>query len=1014
MITYNGVEVCLETPDLRAYLEKFQSLDDLAGPVDHPFLSHGRARPLMPHWANLGLPTRPTAGQRPPEWKINRLYWPQGASRWAIGLVLMTGSQLRDCLKKLPQDGFAPLRMSFSDRQDDQSKFAELRVDMMMLPPRPITGWDHPRDVHWPQQTRRERLDDPEQTLWLVPLVDRRWLWQFLTVGNMRFDPATVIWEDVLTQCEVAVGRTFEKQGFDGGFGRPHWLEFARRYQSVGPLIDAVAASTGKRFVAHVAIGVEDAAETKVSDYALVGADEANTSVYTGRRPGIITDWAYASGFTHFRESHAGGFITELKTSWPETIQVVYPKGQGGYAYGDGSVYTQTRSAREYMLFQKTTPPPSGVQKGAVVTLYSTALADFSWQCELPTNCAALNAQTESIVSAWVKWRRYSFDKTVSLLGIDQRIAQVSGVTQPFTGLEDYAIFDFGVLDTSVVMHDSLGRETSLEYAGKWKATLRLVSREWNDFEQHYLTMCDAPRPLAPQGLARVQLLQNLPISGEAEAKILYYDELTKAWNQSAQTVLVMDALGKHTGSPGDKFYVVALPHDTNRFEVIGAANESATTTTSTTTTRRPCSGKCKWSWIASAKYWSPVSNDCAATTTTTTTGTTTTTTTTTNKPCPDNTTTTGNPCPTTTTTTSTSTTAAPSCQCLYPDFCGNTDGEVTYTGCTDGDAPLPVTCTSTTTTSSPTTTTTTCNCNTTTTTTDTPDCGQGCDWLAVPKGGWFEWKQIKNNCSYYCPCPVPAIAPSDCATAHTDCKRIGTPAPPQPGPCTGGCTFWWVPSLNRWVRTEYTCDTSIKGCDCHAPSYSGSICAPVTVSCSAPATTTTTAGPCWKCYTTTSTTTTPAPCRGCQWVGTYSPPSWQLTLNECMGEYGPGQPCTCSAPPWNPYENGETAKTYCYPQTTTTTTQTTTTTCCPTGRCNLAGLPCQLLKCVGGAYTAPSVACNCPAGYTASPYVGQPCTTEGFISCAPCQTTTTTTAAPTTTTTITTATPPPGGGGGP
>ena len=388
-----------------------------------------------------------------------------------------------------------------------------------------------------------------------------------------------------------------------------------------------------------------------------------------------------------------------------------------------------------------------------------------------------------------------------------------------------------------------------------------------------------------------------------------------------------------------------------DRYRIVAFTSGTATPLGSaTTTTLSPaCTGECKWTWNAASNSWSLTTDGCATTTTTTTTTSAPTTTsgptTTTFDPCACGAGTTTTAAPTTTTTTPT-----PSCECTYPRFCGQSDGDCTYTHCTTGEvAPAPIDCTTTTTTTTTTTstteptttttstTTTTCDCNTTTTSTAPPGCTQGCDWIWIPNAlGQWRWQITSNGCASHCPCPPPTEPGSECGTTHTECVTTTTTTvvPPSPS-CEGDCIYWWI--QDRWVLTVGRCSYSIVPCSCSPPSEPGTSgqCYPLRQPCETPpsntttTTTTTTAAPCAHCYTTTSTTTTAHPCtKDCTWRWSVAGNSWSLVDNPCLDS------CSCSRPPRNGHLDCELAQSPCQLGATTTTSDpgssTTTTTPAP------------------------------------------------------------------------------------
>lgn len=379
-------------------------------------------------------------------------------------------------------------------------------------------------------------------------------------------------------------------------------------------------------------------------------------------------------------------------------------------------------------------------------------------------------------------------------------------------------------------------------------------------------------------------------------------------------------------------------------------AETDATTTTSTTTTFAPCVGRCKWIWVSLSAtigdgYWNLVLDNCeneGSLPTTTTTSTTTT-------PCD---------CPgdatqfTTTTTTSTTTTA--DCYCSYPLYCGESNGECTYTHCIRGINDPQISCTST-------STTTTCDCSTTTTTTPPGNCPEdGCTWRWLPEDGIWAWRLIDNQCSSGCPCSEPSVDPAEvCDDVTTDCTP---PSPTPPPSCSGSCTWLWLG--DHWRRLNRGCITNLEDdeCQCAYPSHFGTALCELDET---PCQRLDNGDPCAGCYTTTTTTTTSTSTTGCEGQCRYSwnvgRGAWTLTSTTCS------QQCPCGAPSYVGQEDCEIAFVPCGEITTTTST---TTTCSCTGTCTFT---CTNIG--GGVFKWVQTASNCSSS----------CTCENKVKCENC-----------------------------
>ncbi len=402
---------------------------------------------------------------------------------------------------------------------------------------------------------------------------------------------------------------------------------------------------------------------------------------------------------------------------------------------------------------------------------------------------------------------------------------------------------------------------------------------------------------------------------------------------------------------------------------------DTTTTTTSTTTTTiepepQSCEGFCEWQWNDSTRTWNKIDDNCSTTTSTTTTSTTIIGSTTTTTECP---------CPvedkSTSTTTTTTLAPPPECNCLWPDFCGTNNGEITYTNCAyDADTDPPI-CT--------TTTTTSCNCNTTTTS-EVPNCDPACEWVWIPPGRWWPVPgtlQCRNK--IHCnPCPQPSTAGGFyCDEDTTNCTIKDDP-PPPPQRCNDSCEWWWIPQVQSWIRMTNNCNPALINCYCDPPSdppSNNNDCVPTHTPCTLHGGgTTTTQDPCHPCYSTTTTTTTGEPsCQAeCRWF--WNGVTWNLITNDCPTR------CPCPDPVWNGTVFGETTTTECsdFP---TTSTSSTTTTATPTGACcvpeikdpfrcldNITQTSCEDV--LGGTYQGDGSTCPADCGPTCDP---RPCRWE-------------------------------------
>ena len=259
MITFAGVPLLLEDPqgELSQFLDRHLNLEDLhlfgSAPVP---IADGRTDAISGRChSQIGLPT-PNYPD-PPRIKINSLYWPTGAARWSRGLFLATTAQ-KDAIVQIVQlipetNGSSPeeqettnvsARLVLGDSEFDATLDEEVQgfstddaghvamaVSMFLLPPRPIS-------------VLHDRLSSEESTeeLWLLPLVDERYYWQFQ--HSDEFEPET--WEEAFEQLETGLGIGFTHDTV-GAYCVPDVFELKRHYENVAILLDAVAHCVGQR-----------------------------------------------------------------------------------------------------------------------------------------------------------------------------------------------------------------------------------------------------------------------------------------------------------------------------------------------------------------------------------------------------------------------------------------------------------------------------------------------------------------------------------------------------------------------------------------------------------------------------------------------------------------------------------------------------------------------------------------------------------------------------------------------
>jgi hypothetical protein len=204
-IAYAGVELIQPTAELLAWAE--QELD----------FSLLYQRPVKDQW------NRPT--------KLNSLWWPTGATRWAEAFFLCNNEQMNAIKTATGGAGVKPATLSIHDGTD------HVDAVMWMLPPRMLTAYP-------------PEYSPSGANLWLLILVDERYAWQQQRTGDLDFsteaDPAD--WEDVVVALATVIGFSYAQDIVDDAYLTVP-VQCVCRDESATEFLDRVLHATGQRLV---------------------------------------------------------------------------------------------------------------------------------------------------------------------------------------------------------------------------------------------------------------------------------------------------------------------------------------------------------------------------------------------------------------------------------------------------------------------------------------------------------------------------------------------------------------------------------------------------------------------------------------------------------------------------------------------------------------------------------------------------------------------------------------------
>jgi len=197
--------------------------------------------------SGLSMLTQPIGMHPRKQVRINHLIWPTGMSRFGYAHVLCDS----DSLKKIIADAYNsdgsynPLDFVIGNTETNQSgtivKGEQITTKMYMLPPSPQSGI--------------RSLSGQTQSLYLLTLVDSRYLYWFKNAGEIDFFmTGNPTWQNLydylFNQCLGISMENYTIDNISESYLSPSQVMFSLPYEPVPSIIDAVAANIGHRVIA--------------------------------------------------------------------------------------------------------------------------------------------------------------------------------------------------------------------------------------------------------------------------------------------------------------------------------------------------------------------------------------------------------------------------------------------------------------------------------------------------------------------------------------------------------------------------------------------------------------------------------------------------------------------------------------------------------------------------------------------------------------------------------------------
>jgi hypothetical protein len=326
-----------------------------------------------------------------PPLRLNQLYWPTGATRWACGLFLCTKA-VKDKIvaKSYPGSTHVAQTLGFGDDLDGNPLTPVNAVSMYLLTPRPVT-----KSRLYPSEDEGDVTD-----LWLIPLVDERYFWQCRSFGDNTVTTSTS-WANLFSTLGTQLGTTISVQSsIEAAYLKPDPIDFSRRFDNAALMADAAAWSVGRRIVRKI-------------DGSVIcqSSSIANSQLF----PNLNTNTTQL----------AGGDFNIKRGDQPSAITVTFRKIKQYLLQENGKLYTVDKTLTSSLV-----PTISGTK----LVIHCAAYADYNTSDALQ-NGTAMGDLAEQIKTDYLSWAGYDYDHTFPGI-IDWKP----------TGYDDAILWKFGAL----------------------------------------------------------------------------------------------------------------------------------------------------------------------------------------------------------------------------------------------------------------------------------------------------------------------------------------------------------------------------------------------------------------------------------------------------------------------------------------------------------------------------------------------------------------------------------------
>ena len=507
IFTYSN-QRCLYDENQRAqdFLDRNQSLGNLTDQVWANASINSRDGPRDDR-LHVGMP-KPNYSEYP-EIKINQLIWPTGAARWARGYFLFD-TPGKDEIESVTSCG---------------STAAELHVET------PETGIFLKAALFPLAPVKISSAGDP--ALWLIPLVDERFWWQFKSHTDTDYD-LTNTWTNAYQELATQLGIVINADGVPAAYKSPDPGEFSRYSDNPAVILDAVAHSVGHRIIRDF-------------DGTVYAYGWANSKL---RVTSSIDD---ADNTPWWRI--AGGQV-DLKRS-AETVRVQFPKAKSKFP-DCGEAYSLNNLCGG-----------SCEKSGSVKVYHSTCLANY--EDGVLQNSAILSALASQITTDYCDSQAHSYDHT--FVGLKK---------WELNGYDDFVLFNFGVeyptghleavteTDQSVQGGEPAIQDYSSVVEQKFEKLFftRIRSVPENFGVEQQWSQSEKVRKLAGAMRFKVKTGDYLLPKSSTTAFVVEWDTASADWVTTTEELKVWDPFGRAMLCEGEEAQAF-LFCDSCRFEIV-------------------------------------------------------------------------------------------------------------------------------------------------------------------------------------------------------------------------------------------------------------------------------------------------------------------------------------------------------------------------------------------------------------------------------------------------------------